>query len=225
MLESPEVIEVLIVDDDSSFFSLTRHHFSKFQGRKFNLSWKQDGKSGLKEIEENKSLHIALIDYYLPEMNGLEVTKAIREKKIDLPIVFLTTNRDFRLAIEVMKYGVDDYIVKDEAIDLVLPRTVVNVLERLVLKQKIEEQIKADLIARRRTEAIKELVVTVCHEFNNPLAAMKISTDIISRQQITAKEKDLAKSIDGNIKIIEKEITKLRDINFEKIDYSKVQTG
>jgi len=112
--------------------------------------------------------------------------------------------------------------VKDEATDTVLPRTVVNVLERLILKQKIEEQQRADLIARRRTEAIKELVVTVCHEFNNPLAAMKISTDIISRQQISPGERELAKEIDRNIRLVEKEITKLRDINFEKIDFSKV---
>jgi len=155
-------------------------------------------------------------------MNGLEVTKRIREKKIAVPIIFLTSSRDFRLAIEVMKYGVDDYLVKDEATDTVLPRTVVNVLERLILKQKIEEQQRADLIARRRTEAIKELVVTVCHEFNNPLAAMKISTDIISRQQISPGEKELAKEIDRNIRLVEKEITKLRDINFEKVDFSKV---
>jgi len=222
MLDSPEVIELLIIDDDSSFFSLAEHHFRKFQGRKFNVHWKQDGVSGMKELEENKSLHLVLIDYYLPEMNGLEVTRKIRERKIDIPIIFLTTNRDFRLAIEVMKYGVDDYLVKDEAVDSILPRTVVNVLERLLLKEKIEEQIRADLIARRRTEAIKELVVTVCHEFNNPLAAMKISTDIISRQQISEREKDLAKSIDANIRLIEKEITKLRDINFEKVDFSKV---
>ena len=223
MLDSPEVIDVLVIDDDPAFFSLAEHYFSRYQGRKFRLSWKQDGVSGLKEIETNKDLHIVLLDYYLPEMNGLEVTRTIRERKIDIPIIFLTTNRDFRLAIEVMKYGVDDYLVKDEAADLVLPRTVVNVLERLLLKQKIEEQIKADLIARRRTEAIKELVVTVCHEFNNPLAAMKISTDIISRQGISDREKELAKKIDANIRLVEQEITKLRDINFEKVDFSKVE--
>ena len=222
MMESPETIDLLIIDDDSDFFSLAEHHFSRFQGRKFNIRWKQDGKSGLEELEKNKGIHVILIDYYLPEMNGLEVTRRIREKNAAIPIIFLTSSRDFRLAIEVMKYGVDDYLVKDEATDTVLPRTVVNVLERLLLKKKIEEQQRADLIARRRTEAIKELVVTVCHEFNNPLAAMKISTDIISRQQISPSERELAQSIDKNIRIVEKEITKLRDINFEKIDFSKV---
>ena len=121
-----------------------------------------------------------------------------------------------------MRYGVEDYLVKDEAIDSVLPRTVINLLERLLLKKKISEQQKADLIARRRTEAIKELVVTVCHEFNNPLAAMKISADILTRQQLSESERHSIREIDKNIGLVEKEITKLRDLNFEKIDFSKV---
>jgi DNA-binding response OmpR family regulator len=222
-LESPETITLLVVDDDASYFALAQHHFSKYQGRKFVLIWKQDGSAALQELERNREIDIVLVDYYLPEMNGLEVTKAIREKRIEVPIIFLTSNRDFRLAIEVMKYGVEDYLVKDEAVDSVLPRTVVNVLERLLLKKRIEAQQKAELIARKRTEAIKELVVAVCHEFNNPLAAMKISTDILSRGgSLSDSEKENIREIDKNIRLVEKEIVRLRDINFEKIDYSKV---
>jgi DNA-binding response OmpR family regulator len=222
-MESTDLITALIVDDDPNYFSLVQHHFAKYQGRKFTLLWKQDGRAALAEVQSNKAIDIVLIDYYLPELNGLEVTKMMREQKIGIPIIFLTSNRDFRLAIEVLKFGVEDYLVKDEAVDSVIPRTVINALERLKLKNRIAEQQKADLIARRRTEAIKELVVTVCHEFNNPLAAMKISTDILARQtHLPENERQALKEIDASIKLVEKEITRLRDINFEKIDYSKV---
>jgi DNA-binding NtrC family response regulator len=221
-VETPEIINVLIVDDDERFFDIAQHLFSRYQGRRFNLLWKQHGTTALEELERNKDIHIVLIDYYLPEVNGLDVTKKIREKNIDVPIIFLTSNRDFRLAIEVMKYGVEDYLVKDEAVDSVLPRTVVNVLERILLKKRIAEQQRAELIAQRRSEAMKEVVVTVCHEFNNPLAAVKISADIISRHELSESERDHLKRIDKNLSLIDKEITKLRDLNFEKIEYSKV---
>jgi len=176
----------------------------------------------LEELKKNQAIDLIVVDYYLPEINGLEVTRMIREAKIDVPVIFLTSNRDFRLAIEAMKYGVEDFMVKDEAVDSVLPRTIVNILERVYLKQRIAEQQRTDLIAKKRTDAIKELVVTVCHEFNNPLAAMKISTDILARQLLQEKEMQLVKNLDHNIGLIEKEITKLRDINFERIDYDKV---
>ena len=220
-METPEIINLLFVDNDTSYMAVAQHLLSKYQGKKFNVVWRQDGEQAIAELKDNPSLDMVLIDYYLPERNGLDVTKDIREQKIETPVIFLTSNRDFRLAIEVMKYGVEDYMIKDEAVDSVLPRTIINILERVYLKKKIAKQQKAELIARKRTDAIKELVVTVCHEFNNPLAAIKISTDILLRQQLSSTEKALVEKLDDNIAIVEKEITKLRDINFEKIEFHK----
>ncbi len=220
-METPDIINILFVDNDTSYMAVAQHLLSKYQGKKFNVVWKQDGSSAIAELKKNASLDMVIIDYYLPEKNGLEATKEIREEKIETPIIFLTSNRDFRLAIEVMKHGVEDYMIKDEAVDSVLPRTIVNILERVYLKRKIAKQQKAELIAKKRTDAIKELVVTVCHEFNNPLAAIKISTDILLRQQLVPQEKKLVEDLDNNIALVEQEITKLRDINFEKIEFRK----
>ena len=221
-METPEAITVLFVDDDTSYMAVAQHQLSKYQGKKFNLIWKQNGESAIAELKANPSIHVAIIEYYLPEQNGLEVVKRIRDERVDTPIIFVTSNRDFRLAIELMKYDVEDFMIKEEAVDhTVLPRTIVNVLERVYLKRKIAQQRKAELIARKRTDAIKELVVTVCHEFNNPLAAIKISTDILMRQELSTSEKMMVKELDNNIALIEKEISKLRDINFEKFELTK----
>lgn len=214
-MENSGIINLLFVDDDASYMAVAQHLLSKYQGKRFNILWKQDGPAALAELEKNQSIDMLLIDYYLPEVNGLEVTRQIREKKFTVPIIFLTSNRDFRLAIEAMRYGVEDYMVKEEAVDSVLPRTILNILERVHLKKQIAEQQKTELIAKKRTEAIKELVVTVCHEFNNPLAAIKISTDILLRQDLPDQEKNVIKEIDSNINLVEQEITKLRDISFD----------
>jgi DNA-binding NtrC family response regulator len=214
-METGGIINLLFVDDDTGYMAVAQQLLSKYQGKRFNILWKQDGPSAIAELEGNRSIDMLLIDYYLPEVNGLEVTRQIREKNIDVPIIFLTSNRDFRLAIEAMRYGVEDYMVKEEAVDSVLPRTILNILERVHLKKQIAERQKSELIAKKRTEAIKELVVAVCHEFNNPLAAIKISTDILLRQQVSDEEKQLVKDIDSNISVVEKEIIKLRDISFD----------
>lgn len=221
-METPDVINLLFVDSDTSYMAVAQYHLTRFQGKKFNVIWKQDGRAAIEELMSNPSLHMAIIDYYLPESNGLEVARSIREQNIDIPIIFLTSNKDFKLAIEVMRLGVEDYMIKDEAVESVLPRTIVNILERVYLKRKIAMQQKAELIARKRTEAIKELVVTVCHEFNNPLAAIKISTDILMRQPLPPHEMKLVEGLDDNIALVEKEISKLRDINFERPDLGNI---
>ncbi len=213
--DTPETIHLLFADDDPSYMAVAQHLLGKYQARKFHIVWKKDGPAAIQELESNPSIDLLLIDYYLPDMNGLEAIKAIREKKIGIPIIFLTSNRDFRLAIEAMKFGVEDYVVKDEAVDSVLPRTILNILDRVSLKRTLEERQKADLIAKKRTDAIKELVVTICHEFNNPLAAIKISTDILMRTKLQPNEQELVKQLDRNLAIIEGEINKLRDIKFD----------
>lgn len=212
-------INLLFVDDDAAYMAIARHLLTKYQGSRFQVTWKQDASSSLVYLAGSPEIDLIVIDYFLPDMNGLQLVQRIRERKIDIPIVFLTSNRDFRLAIEVMKYGVEDYLIKDEAVDSVLPRTILNIVERVRLKRRIAEEQKADLIARKRTDAIKELVVTVCHEFNNPLAAIKISTDILLRQTLNEEESRLVHSIDENINLVEKEISRLRDTNFERLEF------
>lgn len=217
-METPEGITLLFVDDDTSFIALAQQVLLKYQGNRFNIIWKQSGAQALKELSENSTVDLILIDYYLPEVNGLDVIREMRRQKVTLPIILLTSQRDFRLAVEALKYEVEDYIIKDDNIDFVLPRAIVNIHERIQLKKKIAEQQKADLIAKRRTEAIKELVVTVCHEFNNPLAAIKISADIIARQDLPSEARELVEELDRNIGAVEAEIARLRDINFEKLE-------
>jgi response regulator of citrate/malate metabolism len=212
-------INLLFVDDDVAYMAIARHLLSKYQGPRFHVTWKHDADSALTYLATEPECDLIVVDYFLPETNGLELTQQIRARNIDIPIIFLTSNRDFRLAIEVMKYGVEDYLIKDETVDSVLPRDILNILERVRLKRRIADEKKEALIAEKRTDAIRALVVTVCHEFNNPLAAIKISTDILLRQTLNAEETRLVQSIDENIILVEKEISQLRDMNFERPEF------
>ncbi|MFQ5797370.1 MAG: response regulator [Bacteroidota bacterium] len=210
----PEPINILIIDDDLSYVKSAQHHLKKFQAKKFNVTWKEDGPKGLQELQNNPNINVVLMDHVLPTMTGLEVIHQIHEKKINVPIIFLTSKKDYKVAVEAIKSGAEDYLAKDEIVESMLPRTILAVLERCQLKKKIAEIEKGRLITQKRGEAIRELVVTVCHEFNNPLAAIKISVDILARQMLSSEDRKLLASIDKQIEEIEKEITKLRDIQF-----------
>lgn len=213
-----ETINVLIIDDDLSYVKSAQHHLKKYQAKKFNVTWKEDGPKGLDELQRNPNINLVLMDHVLPTMTGLEVIRQIRGMKISVPIIFLTSNKDYKVAVEAIKSGAEDYLAKDEIVESMLPRTIIGVLERTQLKKKIAEVEKNKLIKQKRAEAIRELVVTVCHEFNNPLAAIKISADILARQTLSGEDRKLLTDIEKHIEIIEKEITKLRDIQFERTD-------
>lgn len=224
MTESPfptqhKLIHVLLVDDDISFAKLVQHHLQKFQNREFKLIWKENVEEALLEVQQNKALDLILTDYVLQGSNGLEFCLQLNEMNSEIPIVFITATRDFKLAIEAMKLGVEDFLIKEDLAESILPRTIVNVLDRVRIHKQIKAVEKRMLIAEKRAEAIRELVVTVCHEFNNPLAAIKISADLIRRQPLSDADNAVLKQFDENFHKIEAEIKRLRDINFEKIDF------
>ncbi len=155
------------------------------------------------------------MDFYLGEETGLNLIKRIVDESIDVPIIFLTSNKDYRAAVEAMKFGVADYILKDTTMDIALPKSILKVLERVHLQKQREELEKQNFLAAKRTEAIRELVVTLCHEFNNPLAAIKISTAIIQRNTLAPSQKSLIEQLNTNITTLENHLKVLRDVNIE----------
>lgn len=203
---------ILLVDDDAEYASVTKHHLRTFQNRQFSMDWVNDGDAALAYLKAHPETDLILMDYYLPNKSGIEIIKQLFEEKSTVPVILLTSNKDFRIAIEAMKYGVEDYLVKEEMIETTLPRSIVGVLDRVSLKQRIKQAEER----KNASEAIQELIVTMCHEFNNPLAAIKISTDILARHQAPGEEKDLLAKLNANISILEKQIIKLRDITSQE---------
>ncbi len=216
---APKIITVLLLDDDITFAKVVQHYLQKFQNREFKLIWKETVETALQEVQQNPLLDLILTDYKLQDSNGLEFCLQVSQVNPDIPIIFITGTRDFKLAIDAMKLGVEDFLLKEDLTESLLPRTIINLLDRIRMRKQITEVEKRMLIAEKRAEAIRELVVTVCHEFNNPLAAIKISADLIKRQQLPEDDKTALKLFEENFLKIESEIKRLRDINFEKIDF------
>ena len=212
-----DTITVLLVDDDEGFYTILKHILKKFQNKTFDIIWEAKGGNIIERLRQSPQVQIILMDYYLPNTTGLELTKQLYDAKLEIPIIFLTSNKDFRTAVEAIKFGAEDYLLKEDATDTVIPRTILNVLERVRLKRQISEAEKNKRLSQSKTDAIQELVVTICHEFNNPLAAIKMSASILSRQTIPTEEKQLIDKIIQDATFLEKQINTLRDLNFEKL--------
>ncbi|MGA3244535.1 MAG: response regulator [Bacteroidota bacterium] len=222
--KSQKAITVLLADDDIGFAKVVQRQLQLFQNREFHLVWKESVEEALQEIQANHSIDLVLTDYVFPGSNGLEFCLQLNQMNSETPIVFVTATRDFKLAIEAMKLGVEDFLIKEDLAESVLPRTILNVLDRVRMHKQIRAVEKRMLIAEKRAEAIRELVVTVCHEFNNPLAAIKISADLIRRQAPSEEDKNLLRGFEENFQKIESEVKRLRDISFERIDFHSHST-
>ncbi len=214
-----KAISLLLVDNDPSFARVFQDSLLKARGIVFRVTRKTNVDDALAAIKTNPSFDIIVTDFVLPDLNGLEFCLRISQMEQKIPVVMISSTKDIKLAVEVMKLGVEDFLVKDELENAHVPRTLVNIIDRIKVKNQMHAVEKRMSIAENRAQAIRELVVTVCHEFNNPLAAIKISSDLLQRIPLPETQQKLMAEFDLNFQKIESEVRHLRDVTFEKIDF------
>lgn len=211
-------IRVLLVEDNPDFAKLVDLFLKKHEPETFLVTWKESGADVLHELGRNPFFDVILMDYFLPGQNGVEITRTLQSRGIHIPIIFLTVNKDFDLAVEVMKLGVEDYLVKEEISTPVLPKTILSVIER----QKLKEELTRLEISQKRLEAIHELIAKITGELRTPLDGMRNQVE----QLLSLHQGDGLKSyltiIRDNLDRIEKKIVKLKELKSDKtVQYIK----
>lgn len=213
-----ETINILMIEDNDNFGKLVELYLTQHPDYAFQLIWKKSGEEGLKELEKNNRFDIILMDHNLPGMNGVEVTRVLIERGVTIPVVFITVNRDFNLAVETMKLGVEDYLVKEEISTPVLPRTIVSVLERVRLRQELSTL----EISSKRVEAIQELVLGISQNLVTPLDAMKKDVDALMQSQEVSDMKMYLRIINDNVERMQLKLSKLKSLKEDKtVQYIK----
>ena len=90
-----------------------KHALEKNLPIDFDLTTASTGQEGLNEVEKKK-FDLLLLDYMLPGMTGIELLNELQKRKVYTPIIFVTSKGSEKIAVEAIKLGVIDYIVKDE---------------------------------------------------------------------------------------------------------------
>ncbi len=103
-------IKILIAEDDFISRKLLRLSIQKWGYKVTSL---QDGKKAWEEIKLNPP-HIAIIDWMMPEMDGIEICKKIRSKKCEhyTYIIILTSLSELENIVDGLDAGADDYMTK-----------------------------------------------------------------------------------------------------------------
>jgi CheY-like chemotaxis protein len=211
-MDEQPLVHILLVEDNKDFAKLVDLFLRKHQPEKFEVTWRENGTDALAEIARGREFDIILMDYFLPGQNGLEITKILQERGILVPIVFLTVNKDFDLAVEVMKLGIEDYLVKEEISTPVLPKTILSVIER----QKLRNQLTSLEITQRRLEAISEIVLNITNEIRLPLDGMTVTVNRLLENHQNDNLKTYLSIVKDNLVRIEKKISKLKELKSDK---------
>ncbi len=100
--------KIIVVDDEISIATLLKFNLEQAG---FTVETAHDGMSGLK-LAEKEDAALIVLDLMLPELDGLEVCKRLRQQKINTPILMLTAKDDEFDKVLGLELGADDYLTK-----------------------------------------------------------------------------------------------------------------
>lgn len=128
-------LKILHLEDIPTDAELVERELKKgeIQFEKLVVDNKLDFKKALKEFVPD----IIISDHTLPSFDSIEAIKIIKHQKIKIPFILVTATVSDEYAVEVMKAGADDYILKDRLHRL--PKAVESAMEKTRAEQKLLE--------------------------------------------------------------------------------------
>ena len=128
--------KLLLVDDEKGFLDTITKRLEK-RGMKIQVAY--NGKDALTELENNKTIEVVVLDVKMPGMDGIETLVEIKKKFPLVEVIMLTGHATVETAIDGMKLGAFDYLMKPCDIDML----VTKVKDAMEKKRKHDEKIMA----------------------------------------------------------------------------------
>jgi signal transduction histidine kinase len=174
-------IKVFFLEDNPDDVELELHELSKGG---FEVIYKvaRNRKEFFEKLPDLDA-DIILADYTLPDITGIEAIHICQEKKIDVPIIFITGMGNEQIAVDSLREGAIDYILKKHIVGLSarVSRAVAIWAERKAKeKAEIERQKFQQLLFQaQKMESVGRLASGIAHDFNNLLTGILGFSELI----------------------------------------------
>jgi len=166
-------LSMLVIDDDPQDVHIVRRLLKETPLWEKQFHAVGTGEEALAVLAE-REFDVVFLDYLLGEQTGLSLLAPILETGHARAVIMLTGQGSEEIAVQAMKDGAMDYLVKDNLVGEHLRHAVLNALEKAGLRRTIQQQQEALLDAERHRVMIESLGA-VCHHLGQPLSAMVLN--------------------------------------------------
>jgi hypothetical protein len=186
----PPCLNILLIEDNAAEARLLQEILKGATKATFEFCHVQRLTEALIKLDKQNAFDIILLDLTLPDSQGLDSLPKLQQLPRSLPIVVLTHHQDEALALEAVKQGAQDYLVKrDVSLDVLL-RSILYAIQRHSLAQQLSAQNKSlsanlerqevELSQAKAANQLKsEFVSMLSHDFRNPLNTILLSAGLL----------------------------------------------
>ena len=128
---------ILLVEDNPGDARLIRELFRDIQGRSFDILTAESFRQAHDRLKKH-TVDLALVDLFLPDSHGLDTFRKLARDYPALPQVLLTGLNDRETAIQAVREGAQDYLLKGEADGHILMRAIDYAIERKRIQAELE---------------------------------------------------------------------------------------
>ena len=160
-------IRVLLVEDDQ-VDQMAFERFVELEGLPYDLEHTRSV-SETRVVLDGEPFDVVIMDYWLGDGTALDLFDEVREA----PVIVMTGSGGEEIAVETMKAGAADYLIKDLSSNYL--KTVPVMVERAIRRQRIEQEL------RRHRENLEDLVAQRTAELTR--ANERLSTEIAERER------------------------------------------
>ena len=142
-------MKVLLIEDDLVYASLVEQLLASEAGNELSFEWVESLRQGIARVRE-ASFDVLLVDLFLPDSQGINTLVRLQQTAVSLPLIVLTGSDDDRLALEILRLGAQDYLVKGRIDKHGLARAIRYAIERKRNELRLQQQ-------RQRQAALHEI--------------------------------------------------------------------
>ncbi|GLV55372.1 hypothetical protein KDH_22190 [Dictyobacter sp. S3.2.2.5] len=167
-------IKILIIDDSPEDRMIFRRYLQRNSSNSYQFYEAKTGEEALTRYEETRPDCI-LLDYGLPDMTGIMFLQHLQQ----LPhppmtaVIILTGSGDEEIAVNAMKQGVQDYLIKDNITPQILQHACLNAIGKMELLQQLHQQNESfRILAENSPDIITRIDQNLRYMYANPAIAL-----------------------------------------------------